>query len=198
MKYCNKCDKPVSADDKFCQHCGAPIENKAPLTKKTKPVVSEKITGGSILKWVLVTVVIGVVIGWVRYWIGYYVLIQGVIVGLLISGIVKSMAGQQTEALANVRSKMAIALFLFFMCAQAIGFGLAQPVFDPFNWLGRVWTGDTTESVFAIFSRAGVTHHTFSEGLSGGFWLLLSGIDLFFMFFFILITLPLPTSNRKS
>lgn len=104
----------------------------------------------------------------------------------------------QKDVLANIRFKMALLLFFLFMIGQSIGFGFAQPVFDPFNWFVRVWIGDTTESVFGIFSTAGVVSQTFSEGLSGGFWLLLSVIDLFFMFFFILVSMPLTTKKVKS
>lgn len=84
------------------------------------------------------------------------------------------------------------------MIAQAIGFGLAQPMFDPFSWFYRVWDGQTSESVFGIFTTGGGIHETFSGGLSGGFWALLLFIDLFFMFFFILVSLPLLTNKKKS
>ncbi len=76
------------------------------------------------------------------------------------------------------------------MISQAVGFGIAQPSFDPLGWPGRVWNGDTMESIFGVFSTGGVAHQAFSEGLSGGFWLFLSFIDIIFMFFFILISLP--------
>ncbi len=197
LSKCKSCGKPIKSVDKFCQHCGAPQKTVAPSGRPQKVAKSKSISTLSLLKWILIAVLTGIVFGWIRYWIGYYILIQGVIAGLLISWMVKKTAVTQMEVLANIRFKMAILLFLAFMIAQALGFGLAQPVFDPFNWLIRVWNSDTSESVFAIFSRAGVTHHTFSEGLSGGFWLLLSIIDLFFMFFFILVSMPLTTKKAK-
>ena len=159
---------------------------------------SKKIPISAILKWILVAVIIGAIIGWIRYWIGYYILVQGVLVGLLIPWLIGQIAQHQKEALANVRFKMSIVLFFSFMIAQAFGFGLAQPVFDPFNWLYRVWDGQTSESVFGIFSTGGVVHEAFSGGLSEGFWALLSFIDLFFMWFFILVSLPLPTNKKRS
>ena len=197
-KKCNACGKPIKPDDKFCQHCGASQKAVAHSTRPIKAAETKRISMASLLKWILIAVLTGIFFGWIRYWIGYYILIQGVTAGLLLPWMVKKAAINQTEALSNIRFKMAILLFLSFMIGQSIGFGMAQPVFDPFNWIVRVWNGDTTESVFGIFSTAGVVSQTFSEGLSGGFWLLLSMIDLFFMFFFILVSMPLTTKKVKS
>jgi len=205
---CNKCGKPIDKLDKFCPHCGVPISKTttAPKTKtvkrpsKKKIVVepAQKLATSALLKWIGIALIVGLAFGWIRYWIGYYILIQGVLAGLLIPWLIGKTAQDQKEALTNVRFKMSIVLFFSFMIAQALGFGLAQPVFDPFNWFYRVWDGQTSESVFGIFSTGGVVHETFSGGLSGGFWVLLSFIDLFFMWFFILVSLPLPTNKKKS
>jgi F0F1-type ATP synthase assembly protein I len=195
---CISCGKPILPDDKFCQHCGAAQKTIASVAKPKKATESKNISISSLLKWVLIAVLAGLVFGWIRYWIGYYILIQGVIVGLLIPWLVKKTAETQMQALSNIRFKMALLLFFTFMIGQAVGFGVAQPVFDPFKWFARVWSGDTTESVFGIFSTAGVVSQTFSEGLSGGFWLLLTAIDLFFMFFFILVSMPLTSKKAKS
>ena len=195
---CNTCGKPTKPDDKFCQHCGTSQKNGAPEDKPVKPTEQKEISVISLFKWIFIAVLTGIVFGWIRYWIGYYILIQGVIAGLLIPWMVKRTAATQTEALSDVRFKIALLLFFSFMVGQATGFGMAQPVFDPFNWFVRVWNGDSIESVFGIFSTAGVVHHAFSEGLSGGFWLLLTAIDLFFMFFFILVSMPLTTKKVKS
>jgi len=171
---------------------------RQPNPKKPKEAQSEKIAGGLLVKWIVVSIVTGLVFGWVRYWIGYYILIQGVIAGLIIPWMLKKTAPNQLDAISSIRFKMAVLLFLVFMFAQAVGFGMAQPVFDPFNWVARVWNGDTSESVFGIFSTGGVVHGTFSEGVSGGLWVLLSLIDLFFMFFFMLVSMPLTTKKVKS
>lgn len=197
-KKCTSCGKPILPDDKFCQHCGAAQKTIASASSPIMPTKPKRISLASLLKWILIAVLTGLFFGWIRYWIGYYILIQGVIAGLLIPWMVKNTAANQLEALSNIRFKMATLLFFSFLIAQALGFGLAQPVFDPFNWFVRVWNGDTTESVFGIFSTAGVVSQTFSEGLSGGFWLFLSMIDMFFMFFFILVSMPLTTKKAKS
>ncbi|WP_346859227.1 zinc ribbon domain-containing protein [uncultured Draconibacterium sp.] len=198
LSKCSTCKKPIQPGDKFCQHCGAPQSTAVSAKENKAPVRSDSIAFNDFIKWILIAVVIGVAFGWVRYWIGYYVLIQGVIAGLLIPFFVKNTAKNQLEALSNIRFKTALLLFVFFLLAQALGFGMAQPVFDPFMWFIRVWNGDTSESVFAIFSTAGVVHRTFSEGINGGFWILLSAIDLFFMFFFILVSMPLTSKKTKS
>lgn len=195
---CATCGKLINPNDKFCQHCGAAQKIVVPVTKLKKAAESERLSIASLLKWILIAVLTGLVFGWIRYWIGYYILLQGVIAGLLIPWMIKKTAVSQMEALSNIRFKMALLLFFAFIIAQALGFGLAQPVFDPFNWFARVWNGETTESVFGIFSTAGVVSQTFSEGLSGGFWLFLSMIDLFFMFFFILVSMPLTSKKAKS
>lgn len=197
-KKCNTCGKPIQSDDKFCEHCGASQESTDPVRKSQNKAEINKIALSSFLKWILIATLTGLVFGWVRYWIGYYILIQGVIAGLLIPWMLKKTATNQLDAISTIRFKMAVLLFFAFMLAQAVGFGMAQPVFDPFNWVARVWNGDTTESVFGIFSTGGVVHGTFSEGISGGFWVLLSLIDLFFMFFFMLVSMPLTTKKVKS
>ena len=195
---CNKCEKSITLGDKFCPYCGAPVKNAKIAPKKMNIEQSPKLSASALLKWLGIALIVGLAFGWVRYWIGYYILIQGVLAGLLIPWLIGKTATDQKEALANVRFKMSIVLFFSFMIAQAIGFGLAQPMFDPFSWFYRVWDEQTSESVFGIFSTGGVVHETFSGGLSGGFWVLLSCIDLFFMWFFILVSLPLPTNKKKS
>ena len=197
-KKCSTCGKQIKSDEKFCQHCGASQKTETPATKSIKAIESNKISVSSFLKWILIAITTGFAVGWIRYWIGYYILIQGILSGWLIGWLVCKTAQNQNEALSDIRFKMAILLFFSFMIAQALGFGLAQPVFDPFNWVYRVWNGQTTESVFGIFSTGGVVHQTFSEGLSGGFWIFLWFIDTSFMFFFLLISLPLTPKTKIS
>ncbi len=195
---CNACGKPTKPDDKFCQHCGAPIKNTVPNPKAKTANKSKRIVFSALAKWILIALIVGLVVGWIRYWIGYYILLQGIVAGLLIPWVVKKNAKEQQQSIVNARFKIAIFLFFSFMIAQAIGFGLAQPVFDPIGWLARVWNGDTTESIFGVFSTGGVAHQAFSEGLSGGFWLFLTLFDMAFMFFFLLISLPVKTIKSKS
>ena len=196
---CHQCGNPIHSGDKFCQNCGTPVQEiKAPLTEKREVKQLDKLGISGVLKSLIIAVFLGLIFGWVRYWIGYYILIQGVIAGLLIPWVVVQFIPERKNALAQIRFKMALILFFTFMIGQMIGFGWAQPVFDPLNWVGRVWNGDSNESVFGIFSTAGVVSRTFSEGVSGGFWLLLTVIDLFFMFFFILVSMPLTSKKVKS
>jgi hypothetical protein len=197
MKYkCKACGKTIQQDDKFCQNCGAPQKGTTSANTAKRKAMPKNLSTAPIVKCLALAIATGLVFGWIRYWIGYYILIQGVIAGVTISWMVKQTAGEYIEALANIRFKMVVLLFFMFMIGQAFGFGLAQPVFDPFNWLARVWNADTTESVFGIFSTAGVVSRTFSEGLNGGFWVILSLIDLFFMLFLMLVTMPLPTKKN--
>ena len=196
---CFKCGKPITSDDKFCPHCGVSTKGSVIAPKKEIVEQASKLTASALLKWIGIALLVGLIFGWIRYWIGYYILIQGVIAGLLIPWLIGKAAQDHKEVLADVRFKMANVLFFSFIIAQAIGFGLAQPVFEPFGWFYRVWDDQTSESIFGIFSTGGVVHETFSGGLSGGFWAFLFAFDLFFMFFFILVGLPLPSrKNKKS
>lgn len=195
---CSSCTQQISPNDKFCQHCGAEQKPKvAPKIASDEPKVqtNENYRFSDVIVAILLAGLTGIVFGYLRYWIGYYILIQGVIAAVVLAYFVKAQAANKLERLANVRFKMSLLLFVGFVLAQAVGYGLAQPVFDPFNWFARVWNGDSSESVFGIFSTAGVVSRTFSEGVSGGFWLLLTAIDLFFMFFILLVSMPLSTKK---
>jgi len=154
---------------------------------------SKKQLFSSILLWILIAAGIGLTVGWIRYWIGYYILLQGIISGMLIPWAIHRIPKDRQMILADATFKMSIVTFFSFMVGQAIGFGLAQPWFEPIGWLMRILDDKTVESVFGIFSTGGVTHQFYANGLNGGFWVILSLIDLAFMFFFILISLP-----RKS
>ena len=159
--------------------------------------MSKKISVTSYAKWILITIIIGLIFGWIRYWIGYYILLQGIAVGFLISWVIRKTENNDQSLLGEHTFKIAVLLFFSFLIGEALGFGLAQPVFDPTGWLSRMWDGKTAESVFGIFSTGGVAHHTFSDGMNGGFWIFLSLFDMAFMFFFILISLPRKTIKNK-
>ncbi|WP_139795873.1 hypothetical protein [Desulfocicer vacuolatum] len=77
--------------------------------------------------------------------------------------------------------------FACFMIAQAIGFGLAQPWFEPLGWLGRVIQNDTKESIWGITLLGGAVAKNFQLGVNGVFWIFLNLFDLFFMVFFLLV-----------
>lgn len=148
-------------------------------------------------KWLLIAFAIGLVFGWIRYWIGYYILLQGIIAGLMIPWAIHKTKGGDAKILSDASFKLSVLLFFMFMIGQAVGFGLAQPWFDPFGWLARIMDGKTSESVFGIFSTGGVVHDFYSNGLNGGFWMFLSLFDTAFMFFFLLISLPPKTVKKK-
>ena len=150
------------------------------------------------IKWISIALITGIIIGGLRYWIGYYILIQGILAGFLIPWLIHKSDKQPQRILSDHNFKITILLFFSFMIGQALGFGFVQPVFDPFGWLGRIWDGETSESVFGIFSTGGVSHKAFSGGVNGGFWVFLSVIDIFFMFFFMLISLPPKIIKNKS
>lgn len=164
--------------------------------KKTEITASNSNNVSSILIWILIAIGIGMAMGWVRYWIGYYILFYGIISAILVTWAIHKTSEIRQKLLLKAKFKLSIVLFFSFMTGQAVGFGLAQPWFDPVGWLIRVFDGQTVESVFGVFSTAGVSHQFYSGGFDSGFWIFLSLFDLFFMFFFILITLA-PKPAKK-
>ncbi|MDD9303220.1 MAG: hypothetical protein HUK40_13105 [Desulfobacter sp.] len=78
-------------------------------------------------------------------------------------------------------------LLFCFMAAQAIGFVIAQPWFEPLGWLGRIIQDGTRETVWGISLLGGAAAKNFQLGVSGGFWIFLNLFDLFFMVFFFLV-----------
>jgi type III secretory pathway component EscT len=89
--------------------------------------------------------------------------LQGITAGLLIAWAIKKIAKNQQQSLVNLRFKITIILFFSFIIGQVVGFGFAQPFFDPLGWFARVWNGDTAESIFGIFSTE-QTHNAFRVG----------------------------------
>ena len=167
------------------------------MTKKTTETSASNIDHAlSILIWILIAIGIGMVMGWIRYWIGYYILFYGILSAILVTWAIHKTSEIRQTLLLKAKFKLSIVLFFSFMIGQAIGFGLAQPWFDPVGWLIRVLDGQTVESVFGVFSTAGVSHQFYSGGFDSGFWIFLSLFDLVFMFFFILITLA-PKLAKK-
>jgi len=148
------------------------------------------------LKWVavvgiLLAFVVGVIAGWGRYWYGYFVLGQGTIVGLFIPWAATILCSKTLPPRRTMKNPGAIRqvliLFFCFMIAQAIGFGMAQPWFDPVGWLGRVSQHGTKETVWGISLLGGAAAKNFQLGMNGGFWIFLNLFDLFFMAFFMLV-----------
>ena len=88
-------------------------------------------------------------------------------------------------------------LFFWFMIAQAIGFGMAQPWFDPLGWLVRVIQHGTRETVWGIGLIGGVAAKNFQLGVNGYFWIFLNLFDLFFMGFFLLVGVNSQPEDRQ-
>lgn len=150
-----------------------------------------------VIKGIIIAFIFGALIGAFRYWFGFYVLFQGMLCGFGISWLIHKFVKTGQEIFSHKTFKMTILLFLVFMAGEAVGFGLSQPWFDPLGWLIRVVNGASSEAVFGIYSKSGVVHSYFSDGLSGGFWVFLTLFDLTFLFFFLLISLPPKKIKRR-
>lgn len=139
-------------------------------------------------------VVMGLAVGWLRYWVGFFILVQGAVSGLAIAWVMGLMT-RKKEGHPGFGFSFGTAglVFLTFMAAQAAGFGLAQPWFEPLGWAVRVWDGRSVEFVFGVAATAGV-HRGFAMGLSGGWWILFSLVDWAIMFFFLL-AMPWPSGK---
>jgi hypothetical protein len=88
-------------------------------------------------------------------------------------------------------------LFIRFLTAQAVGFGLSQPWFDPVGWVARVVSGRTSEPIFGISMLGGVASRNFQMGVKGGFWIFLNLFDLFFMAFFLLVGINTQLEKKR-
>ncbi|SMD02251.1 hypothetical protein SAMN02746065_1224 [Desulfocicer vacuolatum DSM 3385] len=133
----------------------------------------------------------GAAAGWGRYWYGYFVLGQGTLAGLFVpwaAGILCPSTLTPGKTMKKPDSMTQVLIFFAcFMIAQAIGFGLAQPWFEPLGWLGRVIQNDTKESIWGITLLGGAVAKNFQLGVNGVFWIFLNLFDLFFMVFFLLV-----------
>jgi hypothetical protein len=136
----------------------------------------------------LIALALGTLLGCLRYWTGFFVLAQGVCLGLLTPWLAIKTAGGQSPEHPGVKAALGIAV-LWFISANSglmLGFGLAQPWFEPLGWLGRIMDDDTAEFVFGVASTGGFSRGV-AMGAQGGFWLVLNAIDWAIMFFFMWI-----------
>ncbi|NCC25898.1 MAG: hypothetical protein EOM25_12015 [Deltaproteobacteria bacterium] len=138
---------------------------------------------------IVAALAVGMAMGWIRYWIGYFVLAQGAVAGLLIAWIMAGWARSRRVLLGHPGFGPALgvagAVFTAFMAGQVVGFGLAQPWFEPVGWLGRLLEGRSSEYIFGVAATAGI-HRGFAMGITGGWWIVFSLIDWAIMFFFLL------------
>lgn len=150
---------------------------------------------------IFLALAVGAIAGGIRYWYGYFVLGQGTMVGLFIPWAAnmlcpKDLPPGKTLKIPGSMMQVLI-LFICFMIAHAIGFGMAQPWFDPLGWLGRVLQDQTRETVWGISLMGGVAAKNFQLGVNGGFWIFLNLFDLFFMGFFLLVGVNSQPEGRQ-
>lgn len=118
------------------------------------------------------SLLLGLVAGYVRYWLGFFVLAQGAGAGLLIAWLIGRMGGgrgaKPLHPGVGPALLTALACLACFLAAEAVGFGLAQPWFDPLGWSARVLEGRSAEYCFGIAATAGV-HRGFVLGAGVAF-----------------------------
>lgn len=148
----------------------------------------------------MLSVVAGLAAGWIRYWIGYFVLFQGAVAGVAIalaaSALVRTRRGGVIGPDAPIRLGVAAIWFVLFQAGQTIGFGLAQPWFDPVVWFFKVLNGRAAELVFGAKSSGGNVED-FAMGATGFLWIAFTLVDWAVMFFF-LYRLPWNASDPKA
>lgn len=136
----------------------------------------------------LIALVVGLGLGWLRYWTGFFVLAQGAAGGLLIGWLTGRLAGTNRpdapEPDRSVCLKLALLWFVIFQAGLAVGFGLAQPWFEPVKFLSQVLAGQGIEFVFGIASSGG-TQKGFAMGASGFMWVVFNLVDWAVMFLFL-------------
>lgn len=148
----------------------------------------------------LLSVLVGMAMGWGRYWIGYFVLFQGAIAGvgiaLAVSALTRIRHNGAVGPGAAGRLGVAAIWFIFFQAGQVIGFGLAQPWFDPVAWFFKVLNGRAAELVFGAKSSGGNVED-FAMGANGFLWIAFTLVDWAVMFFF-LYRLPWNSAEPPS
>jgi len=145
-----------------------------------------------VFKWyaygIFISSLIGFVFGCFRYWFGFFVLIQGMIAGFFIPKItslfVKESASNRIKT-----SKVVFVMFVFFILFQVVGFGVAQPWFDPVGWLSRVMSGSTYEDIFGLALMGNAIGKQIIMGANKGFWAFLNLFDIVFMYFFMIVSM---------
>lgn len=163
------------------------------MTKSTPLIPLNFAVNGLVLALLL-----GGLLGYLRYWLGFFIIAQGVCLGLLIPWLAIKRNGGQSPGHPGIGRALGLS-FLWFMAANAglaVGFGLAQPWFNPLGWLSRIIDGDTAEFVFGIAANTGFSRGV-AMGAQGGFWLILSSIDWAIMFFFLWI-MPWDTKGKAQ
>ena len=161
-----------------------------PTTPPATPPAAGGPSSRVLLSGLALAVGLGLVAGWLRYWLGFFTLAQGAGAGLLLAWLIKRAAragGGEPAWHPGFRPALlaAGAWFAAFMVGQALGFGLAQPWFEPLGWLARIWEGRTVEPSFAV-AATGPVHRAFVGGANQGLWLLLNAVDWLIMYFFLL------------
>ena len=130
----------------------------------------------------------GCLLGYLRYWLGFFVIAQGALLGLGVPWIVVKVLGGEKPWHPGFKTALLVAALWFIgtNVGLMLGFGLAQPWFEPVGWLSRILHDDTAEFVFGVASTGSFARGV-AMGAQGGFWLLLCIIDWSIMFFFIWI-----------
>ncbi len=135
------------------------------MDKAASPKVSRFILTGLVTAFL-----IGGLLGYLRYWIGFFIIAQGVCLGLMVPWLAVKWIGGTGPAHPGAGSAPLLAL-VWFLAAQAglmVGFGLAQPWFEPLGWFGRVMDRKTAEFVFGIATNTGFSRGV-ALGAQGGF-----------------------------
>ncbi len=144
--------------------------------------------------------IVGIIMGFVRYWAGCFILFCGVVAGYVTvvfsSILVGSICISKKEFLKTKTFRMVLAMFIVFIIGELLGFGLAQPWFDPIGFFGRVVAGRTSEMTFVVGMTGGIIGKHFIFGVNKGFWVFLNMIDILFMLFFMLITLNIKMEKH--
>ena len=149
-----------------------------------------------VLTGLMISLAMGCLLGYLRYWLGFFVIAQGTLLGLGVPWVAVKLLGGEKPRHPGFKVALLVAV-LWFAATNAgliMGFGLAQPWFDPLDWLSRIMNDDTAEFVFGVASTGGFARGV-AMGAQGGFWLLLCTVDWAIMFFFIWI---MPWGSGKA
>lgn len=134
-----------------------------------------------------VTLLVGVAAGWLRYWLGFVVIFHGAacagIIGWLFHR-ARSVPPGNAEESNSQAWRWSLPLLVIFWAGQTAGIGLAQPWFEPLEYLGGIVSGNGVETFFAM----GETR-TYGGGMSGFMWIFCVLLDALIMWILLAVAL---------
>ena len=134
-----------------------------------------------------ITLLVGVAAGWFRYWLGFVVIFHGAacagIIGWLFHR-ARSVPPDSFEESNAQAWRWSLPLLVLFWAGQIAGIGLAQPWFEPLDYLGGIISGNGVEMFLAMGNT-----RAYGGGMSGLMWMFCVLLDALIMWILLAVAL---------